>query len=152
MTEKTETKERSKRLTTLKSLDGQPASFTVPVEVTRRDGTKALVEFTCQTMGKRAWSAVQQRYMNESLDRRKDEEEFDSDAKKSEASVRSFADNVATAMAENARMAMECATAWNLPEPFTRENLEALEDIFPNTLSELLAAYGKAVYQGQLGN
>lgn len=142
--------EKVKALTELKTLDGQAATFTLPVTLTRLDGSNVKVIFTCQAHGKRSWSKAKQRHIDKILASKKEQQE-QVDADGAEVPVR-LEEAIDRAISANAGLVMEFATGWSLTDDFNLKNLEDLEDRFGNTLDQLIKAMDKAVYQGQLGN
>jgi len=52
----------------------------------------------------------------------------------------------------DARLVLDIATAWDLPDQFTFENVRQLADEAPGLITEIVRAYGDAVHGGRLGN
>jgi hypothetical protein len=50
------------------------------------------------------------------------------------------------------RHVLQIADGWNLPEPFTAENIEKLCDTMPGAVSAAIDAYRSACVEGRLGN
>jgi hypothetical protein len=144
---------KSKSLTLLKSLDGQAVSFPIELALKRLDGSTVKVTITCEAHGKRAWSKIKQRHIDALLARAKaHQEQQDQADDDSPANVRRLEEAIEEAIVLESRLVQEFATGWSLSDDFTLENLQELEDRFGNALDQLIKAYDKAVYQGQLGN
>lgn len=143
--------EKSKPLVQLKSLAGQAVSFPIELPLQRLDGSTVAIVFTCQAHGKLAWSKAKQRHIDSLMAIAKDKQAEADDNDGAAPPIR-VDEAVAQAISANAALVMEFVTGWSLTDDFNLTNLEDLEDRFGSTLEQLIKAYDKAVYQGQLGN
>ncbi|MDA8521978.1 phage tail assembly chaperone [Acidovorax sp. NCPPB 4044] len=171
------TKEKTVSVTNLKSLgEGQAPTFKLPIVLTKLDGKKVRLTFTCKALRKTEWAALRderQRAVFESLKESqatsqgdRDPETGEEDAETPEtAEAASYLDtaiaNIAThgmeasirdAMAKDAALVLQFATAWSLTDELSADNLADLEQKFGGSLAKVCADYDRAIVQGRLGN
>lgn len=150
---------KSKPVTMLTSLGDQAAKFPVHLDLQRLDGEMVRVTITCKAFGKRAWSRMRSQHVDEVLAAEKAMAEAEqanlapgADAPEGKPSAPRLEHLVERGIARDAGFFAGIADSWTLPEPCDAEGLENLEDNFGGALSQLLVAYERAVYHGQLGN
>lgn len=150
---------KSKPVTMLTSLRDQAAKFPVHLELQRLDGEMVRVTITCKAHGKRAWSRLRSQHVDAILAAEKAMAEAEqanlapgADASAAKPSAPRLEDLVDRGITRDAEFFAGIVDSWTLPEPCDAEGLENLEDNFGGALSQLLVAYERAVYHGQLGN
>ena len=52
----------------------------------------------------------------------------------------------------DARLVLDIACGWDLPDPFTFDSVRQLADEAPGLITEMVRSYGDAVHEGRLGN
>jgi hypothetical protein len=136
------------RPTRLNNLLGQAATFPLDVEITKLDGSTALVNIIFKAHGKRAWSAIKDAHDNliPTVDADTPVLE-DAPAKRL-----TLADITDKGIRTDVAMILKIASGWDLEEPFDVESLVNMEDTFGGSSRAIVTAYDRAIYQGQLGN
>lgn len=140
----------------LKSLaDGQAVTFPLTLQLKRLDGALLELTLTMQAHGKRAWSAIKDKFYADlradAAARTAAEEGKDADAAELDETA-TLASRVGRSIENDARLVLQIAKGWDVDDEFTAEALEELEDRFGGALGEIVTRYDRAIYQGQLGN
>lgn len=136
------TKEKTKSIpaASLKLLAEALPSITVPVSVERPDGSKVEVNVTITAVRKSTWAEMRDGHIAELRKNQTEDGEF------------SFSKMVNDGAKEAAELVMKVATAWDLEDELTTDNLVALEDILPGSIATLLSNIDSALFKGRLGN
>lgn len=140
----------------LKSLaDGQAVTFPLTLQLKRLDGALLELTLTMKAHGKRAWSAIKDKFYADlradAAARTAAEEGKDADAAELDETA-TLASRVGRSIENDARLVLQIAKGWDVDDEFTAESLEELEDRFGGALGEIVTRYDRAIYQGQLGN
>ncbi len=140
-------------------LGKRPKSFSKTVEGRMADGTLGAIDMTFTYRTRTEWGAL--------LDRHKEDK-----AARTEARLKQYLDDVQQARATgapmptaasaeqaqradveaDARLVLDIATGWDLPDPFNFDSLMQLADEAPDLIAQMVRAYGEAVHEGRLGN
>ena len=135
-------KEKTVPVSSIKSMAGAILTFKLPLKIKHLDGTETEVEITAKAMRKSEWAALRDAHG-------KVEEVETEDGEKPRFS---FVNAVVGDTRKAGELIAQCATGWDLSDPFTAESIAELEDTFGGTLARFLSDYDAAIFHGRLGN
>lgn len=148
-------------------LGSQAINFPLVVSIKKLDGTEATLTLTCKALRKTAWAQAKDAHQAAFLKRATDPvaEPVHESSAAPEAQAAPQADALVGLLSQtgvaalvrrglesDATLVAQFATGWDLADPFTLENLQALEDEFGGAISAIVQRYDQAIYQGRLGN
>lgn len=146
-------------------LGNNPKDFKRAVQIINFSGVKESITFTFLYRSKRDYAVLLQEYSE--AERAKHEKEIAKlKALKAEQERREKGEDVPAAdlpsitvlddyvewTAVEARKVLQLATAWDLTDELTLENLQQLEDEFPGSLETIQASYRSAVAEVRVKN
>lgn len=118
-------------------LGARPKNFTAPVKFAMLDGSEGVINVTYKYRTRTEFGAF--------LDEVYAERESDGQANLIEMAY-------ANGNGKIAGQIMRAAEGWDLDEPFTEENVQALVNELPAAAGAIIATYERAVKDGVLGN
>lgn len=142
------------------TLGKRPQSFTKTISGPMADGTVGEMAVTYRYRTRTEWGAL--------LDAHRAERQA-----RTEAAAQAYLDAVAKAREEgqhtlpippgaqaaqaadveaDARLVLDIASGWDLPDPFAFDSVKQLADEAPGLVAALIRGYGDAVHEGRLGN
>ena len=134
-------------------LGSQAATFPLTVTVKKLDGTEAALTLTCKAIRKTAWAKVRDEHYAKLLSENKpaaaERADAAADAEPTGTRLQAI---VTQGLQSDAGLVLQFATAWDLSEDLNRDNLQALEDEFGGSMSQIISGFEVAIYQGRLGN
>lgn len=140
-------------------LGKRPTTFTKTITGPMADGTTGAIDIIYRYRTRTEWGALLDEHQAAKKER-------------GAAAVQGYLDAVAAARAADlplptppgaeaaqssevnadARLVLDIACGWDLPDPFSFESVRQLADEAPGLITEIVRAYGDAVHEGRLGN
>lgn len=175
-------KTKSTPVAVLKRLGTQAPEFALTCTLQKLDGTPVQLTLQCKALRKTVWAGMKDEHQRAALEAitdlvkpAADPQPAPADAKTaarrtkaSKAAQAAPADaadaitdilrqhgaeaTIRRGLESDAAMILQFATGWELEDPFTKANLQALEDEFGGALRTILDDYDMAIFQGRLGN
>lgn len=124
-------------------LGARPKNFTAPVKFAMLDGSEGVINVTYKYRTRTEFGAFLDEVYAESGVARPAE---------GEAAGRLVETAYAAGNEQMARQIMRVAEGWDLDEPFTEANVQALVNELPAAAGVIVATYEKAIKDGVLGN
>lgn len=119
-------------------LGARPKNFTAPVKFAMLDGSEGVINVTYKYRTRTEFGA----FLDEVY-----AERVDSDGQSNLVEMA-----YANGNGKIAGQIMRAAEGWDLDEPFTEENVQALVNELPAAAGAIIATYERAVKDGVLGN
>lgn len=165
-------------VTVLKRLGTQAPEFPLTATVYKLDGTPVQITLQCKALRKTVWAGLKDEHQRAALEAitdlvkpaaevqpAKTTARQRKSAKTAQPTSAAAADAITDTLRKHgaeatirrglesdAAMILQFATGWELEDPFTKANLQALEDEFGGSLRAILDDYDLAIFQGRLGN
>jgi len=142
------------------TLGKRPQSFTKTVSGPMADGTVGEMSVTFRHRTRTEWGALLDQHKNDKSTRAEaalqsylDAVQAARQAGESTLPMPPGAEAAQTADVEaDARLLLDIASGWDLPDPFTFDNVKQLADEAPGMVAAIVRSYGEAVHEGRLGN
>jgi hypothetical protein len=131
------------------TLGKRPTSFRTPVKFPLLDGTTGVIQWDFKYRTRKEFGAFIDSVV---ADARKAGDDTAAASVASSPAAFSMADLMASTNESNAKYILEAANGWDLPDAFTLDNIEQLNDEVPGAIVAAMEAYRAAITEGRLGN
>jgi hypothetical protein len=141
------------------SLGKRPESFTKTITGPMADGTIGAIDVTFRYRTRTEWGALLDSHAKAKAER--DEATVSAFLAAVEKARAAGAEIPAAPGAEkrqameveaDARLVLDLATGWDLPDPFTLDSVKQLADEAPGIVTAIISGFREAVNEGRLGN